>query len=96
MAIAENNSSMYKTYGALAIVGALLFFIFFDALEELVRLWTTREEYGHGFLIPVISCYLIWLKKDRLAQIPVKGSWAGLALVIVGLTLAILGTLSTI
>ena len=42
---------------ALAIVGLLLF----DSLNVMVTWWGEREEYSHGFLIPVIAAYLVCL-----------------------------------
>ncbi len=96
MKIPVKIENSYRKYGFLAISSVLLFFIFYDALIEMVRIWTVREEYGHGFFIPVISIFLVWLKKDVLSLMPAKGTWVGVALLTVGLILGVLGNLSTI
>lgn len=70
--------------------------IFFDGIELMVNWWSTREEYSHGFLIPIISLYLIWQRSDQLRKIPFPGSWFGVLTLVFGLFLFFLGELSTI
>jgi len=70
--------------------------VFWDALIFLVTNWLEAEEYSHGFLIPFVSLFLIWQKKNACAKIPFKGSWFGVAMVTVGLLLYYLGELSTL
>ncbi len=45
---------------------ALAIFSAFDALAEMVQRWETSEEYGYGYMIPVITLFLIWQRKDQL------------------------------
>ena len=79
---------------ATIIVVAL--FTFYDGIELMVKWWSNREEYSHGFLIPLITAYLIWQRTDKLTQTEFTGSWIGVALVVFGLFLFFLGELSTI
>lgn len=44
-----------------------------------------ESNYSHGFLVPVISLFLIWKMKDELKEIPVSSSPKGLILFCVGL-----------
>lgn len=37
--------------------------------------WRVDENYSHGFLIPVISVYAIWAKREKLWALPVKPRW---------------------
>lgn len=83
-------------WASLAAVAALVTIIFFDGLAELVHIWSGREEYSHGFLIPVISAFLIWQQKDKLQHIPFAGSWLGIVVVLLGIALFFLGELSTL
>ena len=43
------------------------------------------SHYSHGFLIPFVSAYLIWNKKDQLRQVIPSSSRAGLILMILSL-----------
>ena len=47
--------------------------VFIDLLDT----WNTKEEYSHGLLIPVISIYLIWKRKELLLAQKVTPSWWG-------------------
>lgn len=48
--------------------------------------------YSHGFLVPFVSLYLIWLKRELTAFIPQRQCSAGLVVIIFALILHILGT----
>lgn len=78
------------------VVAALLGAVFFDGLKEMVRVWGVKEEYSYGYMIPFITLTLIWQKKDLLERINFSGSWVGLAVVVLGFVLFMLGNLSTL
>ena len=67
-----------------------------DSLADMVHRWDTREEYGYGYMIPVITLFLIWQRKDKLEQVPFTGSWAGVWWLVFGVLVVLLGQLSTI
>ncbi len=48
--------------------------------------------YSHGFLVPFVSGYLIWLKKEELVQAKKSGSWLGLLLIVTAVLIHIFGT----
>jgi exosortase D (VPLPA-CTERM-specific) len=62
----------------------------------MVSLWLSTEEYGYGFLIPAISAFLIWQKKNEIEKVSETGSWLGLLVTFFGLALFFLGELSTL
>ena len=78
---------------ALSICAAV---IYYDGIARMVNWWMNREEYSHGFLIPVITAYLIHQRSDRLRETRFTGSWIGVGLALIGLFLYFLGELSTI
>ena len=80
----------------LSVCAVLIGFVFYDGLREMSETWVQKEEYGHGFLIPVISLFLIWQKKDELASADLKGDWSGLFVLAAGGVLFFLGELSTL
>ena len=75
-------------------VSAIVIFAFSDGLKDLLRVWETKEEYSYGYIIPVITAFLIWQRKDELERMPFLGSWAGVALMFFGLCVFLLGELS--
>jgi exosortase D (VPLPA-CTERM-specific) len=78
---------------ALAIACAVV--LFATAIQQLYAIWNAQPEYSYGILIPVLSAYLIWRNRDQLRGLPLTGSWHGLWLVVGGLALRLIGTLST-
>lgn len=82
-----------------AVVAAVLFALgltFYDGLAYMVTQWSEKEEYSHGFLLPVIALFLIWQKKDRLEQVEFTGSWTGFLLALAGFAIYLVGELSTL
>jgi exosortase len=52
---------------------ALICVVFFTYATVLVRLahdWWSDENYSHGLIIPFIIGYILWLRRDRLAEEP--------------------------
>jgi exosortase D (VPLPA-CTERM-specific) len=75
----------------------LLIYTFRSSLEEMLQVWINVEEYSHGFFIPVISVYFLWLRRRELRFVErFMEAWPGLILVIVGLVLFVLGGLATL
>lgn len=56
-------------------------------------LWRPSDSYSTGgILVPLISLYLVWLNKERLAALPVTGSKRGLAVLACGALLYFAGS----
>jgi len=58
--------------------------------------WYSSDDYSHGFFIIPLCFYIIWRKKEILAEIPIKPSLWGLALVIFSLLLYLFAHLAEI
>ena len=78
-----------------AILLTLMGFVFQQGMFEIIKS-LGREEYSHGYLVPVISMFLIWQKKDVLEKMPFTGSWYGVLMVLLGVLLFGVGTLSAV
>ncbi len=75
----------------------LLGFTFRNCLEEMVTTWINVEEYGHGFFIPIISAYFIWIRRSELKFVALfKDTLPGLLILLLGLLLFVLGGLATL
>lgn len=80
----------------LTLAVLLVFALYEHGLNRMVDYWFTREEYSHGVLIPFITAFLIWQKKDVLERIPFDGSWAGLIVTLLGALVISIGNISAI
>ncbi|ALA61136.1 VPLPA-CTERM-specific exosortase XrtD [Nitrospira moscoviensis] len=74
----------------------LLGLVYFDALSEMVRVWSEDENYGHGFFVPFISLFLLWMKRDQIISIERRGSWWGLPIMLLAIGLYGLGEFGTV
>jgi exosortase D (VPLPA-CTERM-specific) len=81
---------------AAGLTAALSVWLFWDGISYMWGYWMGAPEYSHAILIPPIAAFLIWQQKDRLELIPFDGSWWGVALVLLGGGLLVLGQLATV
>ena len=79
------------------ILSALLLgVVYYGGLSYMVKIWERKDEYSYGYLIPMISLFFIWQKKNELERLPFAGSWAGVLVLLFGVVLFFLGELSTL
>jgi len=75
----------------LYIIGIIILAIYLPALYDLVLDWYNDPNYSHGFLVPLISIYLVWRKREEIADIKTESSPVGLFLIFGAVILFILG-----
>lgn len=76
-----------------ALLVAVLIGLYYPVLWRLVQQWYNDGDYSHGFLVPVLSAYLIWQRRDKLAEVARKPSNLGVLVVLFSLSLLFLGSL---
>lgn len=74
-----------------ALVSLGILFCYASLFSTLVGTWWTNPVYSHGFLIPLISAYLIWRKRGALKGLPASGGLWGAPLLAIGLAAFIMG-----
>lgn len=81
-------------YYKIALIIILLIAIYVPAFISLGgRFLATETYYSHGFLVPLVSAYLIWRKRKRLKELlPAPSCKSGLMLLIAGLLLHFIST----
>ncbi len=83
-------------WATMALSFGLLAWLYRDSLASMARIWLVDDNYSHGLLVPLVSGFLIWTARHRLAALPLPGSWWGIPLVLVGLGMLMVGALSTL
>ena len=59
------------------VVTLLIGYTFLDTIQDMVYRWDTKEEYGYGYIIPFLTLFLIWQRKNVLAEKSFKPTfWA--------------------
>jgi exosortase len=88
-AFLEITSRQAWIAGAAFALGYLL--TFWDFLRsQAVHAVTQPSDWGHTLLIPAISGYFVWLKRDELLAEPFRPSWWGIGVFVAGLSIYML------
>ena len=88
------KTSPMLTWLAWAVVLGLLVWVYAPHVAGMVANWWRDPNYSHGFLVPLISAYLIWRQRKELAETVKKPNYLGLAVVAAGLLVLVLGQLA--
>jgi exosortase D (VPLPA-CTERM-specific) len=89
------SSKIFLGVSAL-LATVLLGYLYADSLAFLFRHWTGSEDYSHGMFVPLISLFLIWQARHRIAAAGIDNSWWGLAVISAGLFLYGIGEFATL
>lgn len=77
-----------------AIVGVFLLLTYLPTFLWMWDRWFAKDSYySHGVLIPFVSGYLIWQKKDEIFKTPFVSSRWGMPLLIGGIVLHLLSSM---
>jgi exosortase len=58
------------------LTAAALAVCFASTIGGMVEQWTTDEDMGHGFLVPVVIAWIVWREREQWRGLPVKpGAW---------------------
>ena len=68
-------------------------FLYKDILFALVLDWWRDPDFSHGFVVPLISAYLVWQRRQTVERLPLKPSWWGLVVIVAAICILLLGIL---
>lgn len=97
----NSNSKLWYKTGSVKkhIIFSFLITISFiicynDILHWIFIRYTNPDTYySHGFLVPLITGYLIWQKREEISMLPVEPSFLGLGLMILSVLIHFAGTI---
>lgn len=70
----------------ICIIAGLLLYTYNEAIVHLMERFDHRDSYySHGYMVPFVSAYLVWRKREELATLQPQGSLWGLLLIVAGL-----------
>lgn len=73
----------------------LLSYICFDGLAWMISDWE-RDEYSHGYMIPLVAIYLGWQRRELLIKEAQNGSLIGLLVLFLAVFIWLVGEISSI
>lgn len=78
----------------LAFTALLLVFCYLKTFSQLYTTWLAADSYYlHGFLIPPVSLFFVWRKRQELLAEPVRPSWIGHVMVGIACLMLLVGDL---
>lgn len=66
------------------------------ALLNLVARWGEQEEYSHGFVIPLVSLYIVWERWAAIRALVAPGGWWGVPVLLLALLMLVVGEISAL
>ena len=84
----ENKIVPYLKF---AIIAGLVAFLYYPEIQSTIQSWSSGYQYSHGYLIPLISGYLIWRKRDVLQTSPITPDYKGIFIFLAGISLLLIG-----
>lgn len=90
-------SNRVEQSGKLDLISLIVFlaafgFVYWNTVSGMVSDWYVDENYSHGFLIPLISGYLVWQKREEILSLESKPTNMGLLFVFAGLACYLVGS----
>lgn len=66
------------------------FVVFSPIIPELYRVWLNHSNNSHGILVPFVSLYFIWQKRDELKKATISSSYLGAVLLLASMAVYLL------
>jgi len=77
----------------LTVLVGILGILYFEVLWDLVGDWYNNPDYSHGFLVPLMSGYFVWERRQSLQSVFVQPSLWGVPLLAFGLFMLVVGSI---
>ena len=92
MDLSKNNKNLiFASILIFGVVGAL----YWPVIVPMIKQWASDDNYSHGFLVPIISLYLAYMRKNELQDAVIRPCNHGIFLIAFGLLMLILGWVAT-
>jgi exosortase len=66
----------------IAWFSGLVVLCYLPVLNRLIQQWSTDEDMGHGFFVPIVAAYIAWQRRDQFSSALAKPNYWGLAIVL--------------
>jgi len=77
----------------LVVLSGIILWLYRSILIHLVLQWWKSPDFSHGFFVPLFSALVIWQDRKKLASLPARPSWPGLAIAALAMCTLVVGQL---
>lgn len=92
----RSGSQLLFTVVPVIVSLALLGIVFYAGFLEMEHRWATKEEYSHGYMIPLVALFLFYQKLPALLALDWRANWLGPLIMLGALLGWLLGELSSL
>jgi len=79
----ESNLS-FESKIRVGVLSGLTILLFAPVIVNLINMWSTRDDYSHGFFVIPIAFYMVWQKRVKVLRLPAKPLGIGLPVLVFG------------
>jgi exosortase len=91
----SSNSINKHFYLSLSVLTVAFLLLFHHTITALITDWSTDDNFSHGFLVPIISGYMIWQIRKEFSAVPFKPNSIGIPVILIGMCLHLLGNVGS-
>lgn len=76
----------------IALLIAALLYAYYETFLSLMKIWSSRNDYAHGFIVPFASLYFVYALRNKLKAIEIKRNISiGMVATLAGVLMLVLG-----
>jgi exosortase len=62
------------------LLGAALVWAYWPTIGKMVAAWSKQADYSHGFLVPPLAVFVLWVRREQFPGVRLGFAWPGLVL----------------
>ena len=89
----EGSRGIGTTFLWTTLIAGLLGSLYYKIFYSMGFQWYNDSDYSHGFLVPFMSAYFVWERREKLLALPVVASFWGVGVLAFGLIMLLIGSI---
>ena len=85
--------ALKSTFLQLLLLTISFSIVFHNTILNMAKDWSNDDNYSHGFLVPLIAGFMIWQKREKLADLKVSHNNWGLIVIAAGMSIYLVGNI---
>jgi len=85
------RTTLWPLIASLAVLAVGLMWAFWPILVAMAERWSNDPRYAHGYLVPMFSLALLWMRRSQISGEELRSSSLGLALIALGAVILLVG-----